>query len=376
MVEGEIGDRSGFDFRNLMRPGSGREVGIVEGEVLVEGHTTGRVLVDLFVPVVVGTLSVEPVSTSFVLLCVGPDEHSVILRVQDVGAGGIFDTEHRDQPVAIEVLGRIFVDPAVSVVVSGSIVGNSFGVWLLEEGFARIRRRTWDDVEGDPIEHLADGFVPRSLVSQPAGEPKGQLASHQVPRVNAADNKDRRFLVAFAGADLQQVNVPLAERFGQRPQRHERRCGDRIQLSAIGVVIGVAFQNRIADGSHYGHGRRDGTPGQQQEEAPARDRLFHAIHDSRWQWATLRRSSILFRRYHASMPVVERFRRLFAQSFMAGSPLRGMVNRKSLPSPTCDSIQILPSRRCTIFLQVARPIPVPGYFSSPCKRWKASKTFS
>lgn len=39
----------------------------------------------------------------------------------------------------------------------------------------------------------------------------------------------------------------------------------------------------------------------------------------------------------------------------------GSVNRNSLPWPSWDSTQILPSKRSTIFLQVARPSPVPGY---------------
>src|SRR5687768_3771424 len=51
----------------------------------------------------------------------------------------------------------------------------------------------------------------------------------------------------------------------------------------------------------------------------------------------------------------------------------GSVNRKLDPSPGRDSTQIVPPWRSTTFLQIARPMPVPGYSPLLCRRWSTMK---
>ena len=53
--------------------------------------------------------------------------------------------------------------------------------------------------------------------------------------------------------------------------------------------------------------------------------------------------------------------------------MTGRVKRKVLPWPGRDSTQIRPPCRSTTLLQIASPIPVPGYLSRPCSRWKIWK---
>src|SRR5208282_4772872 len=55
---------------------------------------------------------------------------------------------------------------------------------------------------------------------------------------------------------------------------------------------------------------------------------------------------------------------------------QGIVNLKTEPRPDCGSTQILPPQCSTIFLQMASPIPLPGYSARVCRRWKTTKTFS
>ena len=57
----------------------------------------------------------------------------------------------------------------------------------------------------------------------------------------------------------------------------------------------------------------------------------------------------------------------------AGACRAGRVNLKVVPLPTHDSAQIRPPWRSMVFLQMARPIPVPGYSAAACARWKMSK---
>ena len=48
--------------------------------------------------------------------------------------------------------------------------------------------------------------------------------------------------------------------------------------------------------------------------------------------------------------------------------LRGSVKKNLVPTPGFDSTQMRPPWRSTIFLQIARPIPVPPYSSRVCRR--------
>ena len=60
--------------------------------------------------------------------------------------------------------------------------------------------------------------------------------------------------------------------------------------------------------------------------------------------------------------------------FVAAFAILGLIstslqNVRRLQRPTVDASQIRPRCCSTIFLQIARPIPVPGY-SGPCSRRK------
>ena len=47
-----------------------------------------------------------------------------------------------------------------------------------------------------------------------------------------------------------------------------------------------------------------------------------------------------------------------------------------VPGPSVGSTQMRPPWYSTIFLAMARPMPVPGYVSRACSRWKMTNTFS
>src|SRR5439155_13395454 len=52
---------------------------------------------------------------------------------------------------------------------------------------------------------------------------------------------------------------------------------------------------------------------------------------------------------------------------------RGSSTQKRLPRPSCDSTPTRPPSRSIPFLTIAKPIPVPGYVSVPCRRSKTPK---
>src|ERR1700730_13436295 len=68
--------------------------------------------------------------------------------------------------------------------------------------------------------------------------------------------------------------------------------------------------------------------------------------------------------------------RIRSNRFHRFSFLSGRAKWKVEPFPGCDSTQILPPSRSTIFLQMANPIPVPSNSLRPCSRWKRTKILS
>ena len=54
----------------------------------------------------------------------------------------------------------------------------------------------------------------------------------------------------------------------------------------------------------------------------------------------------------------------------------GMVKEKVDPWPGSPAAQILPPCRSTIRLQIARPMPVPGYLPRLWSRWKTRNSLS
>src|SRR5208282_5740276 len=56
--------------------------------------------------------------------------------------------------------------------------------------------------------------------------------------------------------------------------------------------------------------------------------------------------------------------------------LSARAKRKVEPCPGCDSTEMLPPCRSTIFLQIAKPMPVPANSSRLCRRWNIPKIFS
>ena len=58
---------------------------------------------------------------------------------------------------------------------------------------------------------------------------------------------------------------------------------------------------------------------------------------------------------------------------VAAAAFAGMVKWNLAPFPGSGSTHMRPPCRSTIFLQMAKPMPVPGYSSRPCRRWKMMK---
>ena len=61
---------------------------------------------------------------------------------------------------------------------------------------------------------------------------------------------------------------------------------------------------------------------------------------------------------------------------MMSSRFRVKREAKVEPCPGCDSTEMLPPCRSTIFLQMANPMPVPANSSRLCSRWNMPKILS
>src|ERR1700683_2695411 len=65
-----------------------------------------------------------------------------------------------------------------------------------------------------------------------------------------------------------------------------------------------------------------------------------------------------------------------SDGFNGLSSLSPKAKLKVEPCPSCDSTEMLPPCRSTIFLQMANPTPVPSNSSRLCSRWNIPKIFS
>ncbi len=63
-------------------------------------------------------------------------------------------------------------------------------------------------------------------------------------------------------------------------------------------------------------------------------------------------------------------------AFMVFLSPSARAKRKVEPCPGCDSTEMLPPWRSTIFLQMASPMPVPANSSRLCRRWNMPKILS
>lgn len=209
-------------------------------------HAARRVLGDLLVVVAVAAFHVERVAAPLVLLGLGLEHHPAVGRMREVGPGRVLNPQHRNQPIAVEILRRILIHPAVAIVVDWAGVPGAFPEWPLKERFRRVRRRSGNHVECVPLERFPDRLLRPGLFDQPPRQPHRQLAADQMRRVHAPHDQDRRFFVPLAGADRQQPHVASPMRSRKRLQLGKGALGDRLKLLAMSVVVQMALEGRLA----------------------------------------------------------------------------------------------------------------------------------
>ena len=112
----------------------------------VEIDTAGAIFAPIFVTVVVDTLNPELVLPHLLFEGVGLDHHPRVVGVDHVLAGSILHANHRNHAIPILILGRVFVDRSVAIVIHWPDVARPFLPRFLKKGLTRIRGGARNDI--------------------------------------------------------------------------------------------------------------------------------------------------------------------------------------------------------------------------------------
>src|SRR5690606_29855907 len=119
----------------------------------------GSVLVVALVAVVVPAFHDEREAAGLALLPIGAAEERGLERIGHPLSSRIGGPHHRDQAVAVQIVGAVLAGGVVAIVVGGSVVARPFDRRRPEQRFGGVGIGAGDQVEGDPVEQPGDGGV-------------------------------------------------------------------------------------------------------------------------------------------------------------------------------------------------------------------------
>ena len=86
-------------------------------KLLIKIHAAGSIFVEFFVAVIIAAFAqVQPLSV-FAFDRVGFNQYALIVGVQHQGAVRIFNTHPTNQPVAVDILRRVFIYETIAVII-------------------------------------------------------------------------------------------------------------------------------------------------------------------------------------------------------------------------------------------------------------------
>ncbi len=183
-------------------------------------------------------------SARLALLGIGSLHQARLFGIGHVLAPGRRDPHHRDEAVAVEVLGTVLVDPAVVVVVEGVGVGPQPGFEGREEAFGPVGIDPGEDVDGRGLEPLLDRGVAGRVLGQEFGHGQRELRAGQVVALETRGDEQGRTFPGRddAGAgDLKRPDVAPAPGLadGRDPDQGLVRSGQGLDGLGQGGVIAI-----------------------------------------------------------------------------------------------------------------------------------------
>ena len=243
----EVRDRARLVARELVDPRAFGEPGILVAVVLVDVGAARAVLVPPLVPVVVHALDVHGPPATLPLRRRRAAHEEGVDGIGHPLAGGIAHAHHRDQPVAVQVLGPVLVGRAVAVVVLLPAVRRPLGERRLEERLRRVGVGARHDVHRRSIEQTRGRAVAPVARRQPPDRAERDLAADDVRPIRVGDDEERGTRVdVLAGAEPHRVHGAPARRAGDRRHLHETWMGalQAVERAAERGVVVVAGGGR------------------------------------------------------------------------------------------------------------------------------------
>jgi hypothetical protein len=184
----EIHQRSRFRLAHHVGAGVPLVIGIGVLEVAVEIHTAGAVLVQESIAVRIPTFPIQRVGTGLSLACIRPLHEPGVVGMNDVVAGWVGYSHDRNEPIAVQILGRILVDAPVVVVVVGSSIAATSVMYSGEHRFGAVRIEAGHDVH----HLLIEVCLAAVLIDEVADGLESQRTAHEVITLQVADDQQAR----------------------------------------------------------------------------------------------------------------------------------------------------------------------------------------
>ena len=165
---------------------------------------------------------------------------------------GAFDPHHGNQPIGVHIVGRVFVDFAIAIVVGRAKVQVRFRLKLGKGSFAGVGAGAGNDVEREPFEQLRRPLASRLIVGadQLFGDLEHHFARRQIAGFDASHQQQSRFVGGGFGifGERQQPDFLLSAGFAQRKVAVERRRFFEL-LDGRGVVVVCRLQRTTRSGA-------------------------------------------------------------------------------------------------------------------------------
>ncbi len=161
--------------------------------------------------ILIDPLDEEPVGADLSLGGVGGDHQAGIIGMNAVRAGGVGDAHLRDESIPVHVVGRIFGELEVPVVVGLSSVAVRFVGGTSEDAGDSIGVGSRDDVDASRIDEGFDRFLGR-MGHDPFRHSQGDFAADGMGGDDVADDEDRGPTCFIRSTDSDEMDLSLSLR--------------------------------------------------------------------------------------------------------------------------------------------------------------------
>src|SRR5882672_3680447 len=146
-----------------MFTGTGRKVGWIKGQTLVEVDTSLSIFVPFSIFVIINSFTYYNVFSLFSFFRAGQHHDAIVGWMNSPFARRVFYPDSGNQAIVVQVFKRIFVEFSIAVIVGGSRICTSFVFHLCEILLRRVGTNIGKKIKRSGIEQILDTVLLCSL---------------------------------------------------------------------------------------------------------------------------------------------------------------------------------------------------------------------